>query len=165
VEHKCATVVLIVQVKSNQPTPHQNIAELSAATAPLSSHHSHDKGRNRDATSARVAGKTWWEWVFVTKAGVLHLIRPSRSAAVPREVFGAVRPGVWVSDALGSQRGHVEDWQMCLAHLLRDAQFTIDCNDTAFATPLQRLLLRAIAIGRRRDALKDSTLAQYRADL
>jgi len=54
---------------------------------------------------------------------------------------------------------------MCLAHLLRDAQFAIDCNDTAFAAPLRRLLLRAIAIGRRRDALKDSTLAQYRADL
>lgn len=118
-----------------------------------------------DETSARVAGRTWWEWVFVTGAGVLHLIRPSRGAAVPREVFGAVRPDVWVSDALGSQHGHAEDWQMCLAHLLRDAQFAIDCGDTAFAAPLRRLLLRAIAIGRRRDALKDSTLARYRADL
>lgn len=118
-----------------------------------------------DETSARVAGKTWWEWVFATSAGVLHLIRPSRGLAVPREVFGAVRPGVWVSDALGSQRGHAEAWQMCLAHLLRDAQFAIDCGDAAFAAPLRRLLLRAIAIGRRRDALKDGTLLQYRADL
>ena len=118
-----------------------------------------------DETSARVSGKTWWEWVFVTGAGVLHLIRPSRGAGVPREVFGAVRPGGWVSDALPSQRCHAEDWQMCLAHLLRDAQFAIDCGETAFATPLRRLLLRAIAIVRRRDALKDSTLAQYRADL
>jgi transposase len=84
---------------------------------------------------------------------------------VPREVFGATRPGVWVSDALGSQRGHAEDWQMCLAHLLRDAQFAIDCGDPAFAAPRHRLSLRAIAIGRRRDGLKDSTLAQYRADL
>ena len=117
-----------------------------------------------DETSARVAGKTWWEWVFATRAGVLHLIRPSRGLAVPREVFGAVRPGVWVSDALGSQRGHAEDWQMCLAHLLRDAQFAIDCGDTAFAAPLRRLPLRAITIGRPRDTLKGSTLAQYRAD-
>jgi hypothetical protein len=37
-----------VQVKSNQPTLHQNITELPATTAPLSSHHSHDKARNRD---------------------------------------------------------------------------------------------------------------------
>ena len=38
---------LIVQVKGNQPSLQQNLAELSAVTAPLSSHHSHDKGRNR----------------------------------------------------------------------------------------------------------------------
>ena len=30
---------------------------------------------------------------------------------------------------------------------------------------MRRLLLRAIAIGRRRETLKDTTLAQYRADL
>lgn len=118
-----------------------------------------------DETSARVAGKTWWEWVFVTSAAVLHVIRPSRGKAVPREVFGEARPAVWVSDALGSQRGHAENWQMCLAHLLRDTQFAIDCGDQVFAAPLRRLLLRAIAIGRRRDLLKDTTLAQYRADL
>jgi hypothetical protein len=41
---------LIVQVKSNQPTLHQNIVDLSAVAAPLSSHHSHDKARNRDET-------------------------------------------------------------------------------------------------------------------
>jgi predicted transposase YbfD/YdcC len=39
---------LVVQVKSNQPTLQQNITDLAAATAPLSSHHSHDRGRNRD---------------------------------------------------------------------------------------------------------------------
>lgn len=42
------SIDLIVQVKSNQPTLHQNIIELSAVAAPLSSHHSHDKARNRD---------------------------------------------------------------------------------------------------------------------
>ena len=45
---------------------------------------------------------------------MLYLIRPSRGKAVPQEVFGDTRPGVWVSDALGSQRGHGERWQMCL---------------------------------------------------
>ena len=96
---------------------------------------------------------------------MLHLIRPSRGKAVPREVSGQRRPGVWVSDALPSQRGHGEDWQMCLAHLLRDTQYAIDSGDQAFAAMLKRLLLRAIAIGRHRDALNDTTLAQYRADL
>ena len=118
-----------------------------------------------DETSVRVAGKTCWEWVFVTAVCVLHVIRPSRGAAVVRTLFGAQRPRVWVSDSFGSQRGHADQWQMCLAHLLRDAQYAIDCGDTGFSMALKRLLLRAVAIGRRRDRLRDTTLAQYRADL
>jgi transposase len=118
-----------------------------------------------DETSARVKGRNQWEWVFVTAQAVLHMIRPSRGKAVPRELFGAIRPGVWVSDMLASQRGHAEEWQVCLAHLLRDAQYVIDCGDNAFGTAFKRLLLRAIAIGRRREELKDTTLRQYQADL
>ena len=56
-------------------------------------------------------------------------------------------------------------WQVCLAHLLRDAQYAIDAGDTAFSAPFRRLLLRAIAIGRRRETLKDTTLSQYHYDL
>jgi transposase len=118
-----------------------------------------------DETSARVQGRTWWEWVFVGTLAVLHLIRPSRGKAVVQALFGAHRPGVWVSDMLGSQRGHGAEWQVCLAHLLRDARYAVECGDTIFSTAFKRLLLRAIAIGRRRETLKDTTLAQYRADL
>jgi transposase len=118
-----------------------------------------------DETSARVTGATWWEWVFVGTLAVLHIIRPSRGKAVVRALFGATRPMVWVSDMLGSQRGHGSEWQVCLAHLLRDARYAIECGDTAFSVAFKRLLLRAIAIGRRRDTLKDTTLKQYHADL
>jgi hypothetical protein len=55
-----------------------------------------------DETSVRVMKQTCWEWVFVTAACVLHIIRPSRGAAVVRGLFGARRPRVWVSDSLGS---------------------------------------------------------------
>jgi transposase len=118
-----------------------------------------------DETSVRVMKKTCWEWVFVTAACVLHIIRPSRGAGVVRALFGELRPRVWLSDSLGSQRGHADIWQVCLAHLLRDAQYAIDCGDDGFSVAFKRLLLRAIAIGRRRDRLLDTTLAQYRADL
>jgi transposase len=118
-----------------------------------------------DETSARVSGKTWWEWVFVGTLAVLHVIRPSRGKAVVQALFGEIRPLVWVSDMLGSQRGHGAEWQVCLAHLLRDARYAIECGDTAFSAAFKRLLLRAIAIGRRRETLADSTLHQYRADL
>ena len=118
-----------------------------------------------DETSVRVAGKTWWERVFVTAVCVLHVIRPSRGAAVVRALFGAQRPRVWVSDSFGSQRGHADRWRVCLAHLLRDAQHAIDCGDAGFSAAFKRLLLRAVAVGRRRDRLRGTTLEQYRADL
>ena len=118
-----------------------------------------------DETSARVIGKNWWEWVFVGTLAVLHVIRPTRGKAVVQALFGATRPMVWVSDMLGSQRGHAVQWQVCLAHLLRDARYAIECGDTAFSAPFKLLLLRAIAIGRRRETLRDTTLKQYLADL
>jgi transposase len=118
-----------------------------------------------DETSARVSGKNWWEWVFVGTLAVLHVIRPSRGKAVVQALFGEIRPAVWVSDMLGSQRGHSVAWQVCLAHLLRDARYAVECGDTSFSAPFKRLLLRAIAIGQRRETLKDSTLKQHLADL
>jgi transposase len=66
---------------------------------------------------------------------------------------------------LASQRGHGVLWQVCLAHLLRDTKYAIECGDTAFSAPFRWLLLRTIAIGRRREALKDTTLKQYLYDL
>ncbi|MGH6799366.1 MAG: IS66 family transposase, partial [Roseiarcus sp.] len=112
-----------------------------------------------------VMKKTCWEWVFVTAACVPHIIRPSRGAGVARALFGEVRPRVRISDSPGSQRGHANIWQVRLAHLPRDAQYAIDRGDDAFSVAFKRLLLRAIAIGRRREALQDTTLRQYRADL
>jgi predicted transposase YbfD/YdcC len=62
-----ANVGLIVQVKDNQPTLHQQIQAISQTTAPLGFDKSHDKGRNRDetrvATVFDAAGKvTDTEW-------------------------------------------------------------------------------------------------------
>jgi transposase len=118
-----------------------------------------------DETSARVKGKNWWEWVFVGTLAALHIIQSSRGKAVVTALFGETKPAVWVSDMLASQRGHGILWQVCLAHLLRDAAYAIECGDTAFSVPFRLLLLRAIAIGRRREMLKDTTLAQYLYDL
>lgn len=118
-----------------------------------------------DETSARVAGRNQWEWVFQNDAVSLHVIRPRRSRAVPAEVLGGYRPQVWVSDLYGAQRGHAETWQLCLAHQLRDCAFAIDAGDAVFAPAVKQVLLGAIAIGRRRHGLKDSTLRSYLADI
>lgn len=103
--------------------------------------------------------------MFVAPLAVLHVIRPSRGKPVVAGVFGDIRPMVWVSNMFGAQRGHGQLWQVCLAHLLRGAQFAIDSGDDAFSAPFKLLLLRAVVIGRRREGLADTTLKHYAADL
>ncbi len=117
-----------------------------------------------DETSARVAGHNHWEWVFHDERAALHVIRPSRGATVVAEVMAGHRPEVWVSDLYSAQRGHADQRQICIAHQLRDCQYAIDAGDTVFAPAVTKLLRRAVKLSHRRDQLKDSTLARYRAD-
>jgi transposase len=118
-----------------------------------------------DETSARVKGKNWWQWVLLCSTAVYHLITDSRAASVVTGFLQGAAPEIWVADRYGGQNGHGAQRQVCLAHLLRDAQYAIDEGDTGFAPAFKLLLLRAVSIGRRRETLKDSTLAAYRADL
>jgi transposase len=118
-----------------------------------------------DETSARVKGKTWWQWVLLSSTAVYHVIVDSRAARVVTDFLRGARPEVWVADRYAGQHGHAIERQICLAHVLRDAQYAIDAGDTGFAPGFKALLLRAAAIGRRRDSLKDTTLKHYRADL
>ena len=118
-----------------------------------------------DETSARVKGKTWWQWVLLSSTAVYHVIADSRGAKVVIDFLQGAVPQVWVADRYAAQNGHGIERQLCLAHLLRDSQYAIDEGDTTFAPGFKRLLLRAVAIGRRRETLQDGTLVQYRADL
>lgn len=115
-----------------------------------------------DETGARVEGQNQWEWVFQNDQVCLHVIRPSRSTAVIDEVMAEHHPQVWVSDLFSAQKAHpAEQWQVCLAHQLRDCQYAIDAGDDYFAPRMKRLLLRAIALQRRRHRLAASTVRQY----
>ncbi|HYD31373.1 MAG TPA: IS66 family transposase [Azospirillaceae bacterium] len=114
-------------------------------------------------TTADQGTRMGWEWVLVSDTAILHRIRPSRGRDVITEVLGEHRPRCWVSDRWGAQQGHADTHQVCLAHVLRDVQYAIDAGEACFAPALRRLLCWAIAVGRRRPTLKDSTLAQYRA--
>jgi len=119
-----------------------------------------------DETSQRVAKQTWWNWVFHHADSACFLIRPSRGKDVVEEFLGEVRPQFWVSDRLAAQMGWAtQDHQVCLAHLLREAQFAIDAGDTTFAPGLRRLLADACDIGQRRAELADTTLRAYAAKL
>jgi transposase len=118
-----------------------------------------------DETSARVCGKTWWQWVLLSSTAICHIIADTRAASVVTAFLDGVQPEIWVADRYGGQLGHGAVRQICLAHLLRDANYAIEAGDTVFAPGFRLLLLRAMAIGKRRATLKDSTLIQYRAQL
>ena len=118
-----------------------------------------------DETSARVCGKTWWQWLFASATAVYHTIAPTRGKCVPVEFLGGVKPKVWISDRLAAQCRHAEAHQFCLAHLIRDAQFAIDAGDNVFAPGFKAFLKRACAIGRRRSGLADATIKTYARDL
>lgn len=115
-----------------------------------------------DETSARVAKRTWWTWVFHSGDTACFVIRPSRGNDVVAEFLGDYRPAIWVSDRLAAQMGWATTaHQVCLAHLLRDIQYAIDAGDGTFAPAIRKLLERAVTIGHRRDRLADSTLKLY----
>ena len=135
-----------------------------------------------DETSARVNGKKrmksrrgflgvrftkhQWEWVFQNDQVCLHVIRPSRAGDVIREVMEDHRPQIWGSDLFSAQKTHpAEDWQVCLAHQLRDCQYGIDAGDEIFSSRMKRILLRAFVLHRRWSNLAASTQYQYRLKL
>jgi transposase len=114
-----------------------------------------------DETSARVKGKTHWQWVFGAATAVAHVIAPTRGKIVPIQFLNGMRPDVWLSDRLAAQCNHADAHQFCLAHLIRDAQYAIDAGDTVFAPAFKEFLKRACDIGRRRPNLADSTIKAY----
>lgn len=114
-----------------------------------------------DETSTRIGGASHWHWVFVCAVAVLHQVAPRRAKAVAQEVLGDHRPAVWVSDRYAGQQDLAPAHQVCLAHVLRDVQYAIDCGDRVFAPRLRELLRWVIGIGRRREALRPTTLQQY----
>ncbi len=117
-----------------------------------------------DETSARVRGSTWRQWALLGSTATCHVIADTRAASVVAASLQGARPEAWVADRCGGQLGHGAVRQMCLAHLLRDAAWSVEAGDAVFAPGCKRLPLRAMAIGRRRPALAGSPPARFGAD-
>lgn len=78
---------------------------------------------NIDETSMKVDGKKWWVWTFVTKTGVLYVIRKNRGKKVLEEVLGADFGGYVGCDGWRSYPNFTDNLQRCWAHLLREAKW------------------------------------------
>jgi transposase len=115
-----------------------------------------------DETRARVAGRTWWQWVFCSVVGVYFLIRASRGAKVIEEVMDTQQAACWVSDCLSAQlKAPARRRQLCLAHQLRDLQRLRDHHPRLqWAVALQALFREAIHLGKRRRELSPQGYAR-----
>jgi transposase len=113
-----------------------------------------------DETSARVKASNWWQWVFISDAGVYHTIVPTRSAAEIKTVMGSLCVEVWVCDCFGAQlTAPAKVFQLCLAHQLRDLQRVIDeYPKEQWAIALQTLFRNAIHL---RNRFEEMTLAGF----
>jgi len=83
-----------------------------------------------DETSLRVAGRTYWVWVFCTNALTVYAIQPTRGERVVQEVLKnyagiVVTDGYKVYNKIGSAQ------QRCWAHLLREAEWLASQHDSA----------------------------------
>lgn len=116
-----------------------------------------------DETATRIDGRTCWQWAFISDKAVLHAIARRRAKAVAQEVMAGSRPQVWISDRYAGQQDLADTHQVCLAHVLRDIQYAIDCGDSVFAPKIRDHLRWCIGVGRRREQLKDTTLKAYAA--
>lgn len=120
-----------------------------------------------DETGARIDGRTWWEWVFVSPTVIYHTIQPKRNRAVIPQVMGTAQAHVWISDCWQPQlQAPREYFQLCLPHQIRNLQGLIEQRpQLRWAREMQALLRAAIHLGNRRTQLTPRGFQRRRTHL
>jgi transposase len=104
-------------------TLHRVAALLAPVGPPLLREYRQAPVKHADETGWRTDGQNGYVWLFATKTLSLFRFRPTRSAAVPQEIFGPRRlPGVLVVDRYPGYNKIRCAIQYCYAHLLRKIQ-------------------------------------------
>jgi transposase len=105
-----------------------------------------------DETSARVNGRTQWQWVFQTPTASYHVIVPRRNGEVVQQFLDGAVPVIWVSDLWKPQlNAPAQRHQICLAHQLRELQSVVDKEQSAWASACQAVFRLAIHRAHQRD--------------
>jgi len=97
-----------------------------------------------DETGTRVAGKTFWQWVWQSPLASYFVIDHRRGYGVVREHFTENYQGVICHDCWSAQNNtKAGDHQLCHAHLLRNLQYAIEKERSVWAYRVQRLLRKS----------------------
>jgi transposase len=121
---------------------------------------------NSDETSARVAGRTQWQWTFQTPEASYHVIAPSRGGDVIDAFLAGAEPEVWGSDLWAPQlltpaKAH----QICMSHQERNLTFAVDADAgeaRLWAIELRHVFGRAIRLHHERTQVSAETFARRR---
>ena len=121
---------------------------------------------NSDETSARVAGKTQWQWTFQTPEASYHLIAPSRGGEVIDAFLAGAEPEVWGSDLYAPQMlTPATEHQICHSHQARDLTFASEADtgdERVWALDLRHVFGRAIRLHHEREQVTPETFARRR---
>ncbi|HZO32767.1 MAG TPA: IS66 family transposase [Chloroflexota bacterium] len=119
-----------------------------------------------DETSARVAGRNAWHWVFQTPDASYHVIVRRRNADVIAAFLGETRPEAWVSDLWSPQLTvDAATHQICLAHQIRNLTYAAEADGydgLVWAVELRHLFGRAIHLHTIRETLSPSSFTLRR---
>lgn len=124
-----------------------------------------------DETGWRVNGKTNWLWCFTNPDCTYYLIDRSRGSPALARFFTAEFQGTLVTDFWSAYNAVAcADRQMCLVHLLRELEQTLQYKNpgpgwSEFEKKLRRLLGDAIRLWKCRDELETAALVSRRLRL
>ena len=110
-----------------------------------------------DETHARVHGRNWWQWAFVSENCEYHLILPSRGYDVIETFMRECEAEVWVCDCWKPHlQAPAKMCQICLAHQIRNLQGLIEKRPhLTWANEMQALFRKAIHLGNRREKMTE----------
>lgn len=111
---------------------------------------------NIDETGWKKAGETRWLWIFVAPAVTCFHIAETRGKKVLEEILGERFAGIIVSDRHSAYRSYDKGgWQVCLAHLIREAKglsLSSDRDTARFGFWVRRELRLMIKLRKRGEA-------------
>jgi transposase len=112
-----------------------------------------DAAKHADETGWRNDGQSGFAWLFCTAALSIFLFKNTRSATIPKGIFGEkLLPGVLVVDRYAGYNKLPVKLQYCYAHLLRELEklekdFPDEHEVEAFTGELIPLLAEAMHLG------------------
>ena len=140
----------------SQGTIKNKLEKLAAKAKPTyEAIHDFIEGSNSvgaDETGARVNGDKWWAWVWQNPIVTYLIVSSNRAKRTIEEAFpngfinAILHSDRWVPHLTTPAKGH----QLCMSHLLRDINYLIELEKTAWAKTIKTVFKDALELKRKK---------------